>query len=76
MLINLTRVKYKNCYCHFFLRLEDISKHFGGLQVTDFPLYVQGLEFKQNPNPKSSQSIVLTQPAKPSNGKYINKRKT
>ncbi|CAF0784851.1 unnamed protein product [Brachionus calyciflorus] len=28
--------------------LEEVSKHFGGLKVTDFPLYVQGLEIKQS----------------------------
>ena len=35
---------------NFFLTLLDVSKHFSGLQITDFPLYVQGLEFKQNEN--------------------------
>lgn len=45
--------------------IEDISKHFGGLQVTDFPLYVQGLEFKQHSsNNKVSQSVVLTKPVR------------
>lgn len=28
--------------------LEEVSKHFGGLKVTDFPMYVQGLEFKKS----------------------------
>ena len=28
----------------FLLYKEDISKQFGGLQITDFPLYVQGLD--------------------------------
>ena len=53
-------------------RSLDISKHFGGLQVTDFPLYVQGLEFKQHSsNNKVSQSVVLTKPVRQPTGNYI-----
>lgn len=53
-------------------RCLDISKHFGGLQVTDFPLYVQGLEFKQHSsNNKVSQSVVLTKPVRQPTGNYI-----
>lgn len=55
----------------FFL---DIAKHFGGLQITDFPLYVQGLEFKQSSgnsnNNKVSQSVVLTKPVKQATGNF------
>jgi hypothetical protein len=32
----------------FFLIQIEVAKHFGGLSVTDFPVYVQGLELRQS----------------------------
>ncbi|RNA21488.1 hypothetical protein BpHYR1_029191, partial [Brachionus plicatilis] len=43
--------------------LQEVSQHFGGLKVTDFPMYVQGLEFKKSKKSrgsglKKSESLV------------------
>lgn len=57
-----------------------MSKHFSGLQITDFPLYVQGLEFKQSdPNnttlDSAQQTFIHTtkeaSPPKPADGVTI-----
>ena len=49
----------KNNFYDIFL---DVSKHFNGLQITDFPLYVQGLEFKQSDigDDKMPQTYIKT----------------
>ncbi len=36
--------------------IQDIAKHFGGLKIIDFPVYVQGLELKQDSAPNRSTS--------------------
>jgi hypothetical protein len=42
------RVKYLKIFIIFFFQfLIEVSKHFGGLRVIDFPVYVQGLELKE-----------------------------
>ncbi len=51
----------------------EIEKQFSGLRITEFPLYVQGLEFRddsENPENNDPRGVIISHERKGSTGNF------